>query len=46
MAAAAEPLLITVEEYRQLPTAEDIIQELHWGMVVTLTRPKMKHAKL
>jgi Uma2 family endonuclease len=46
MAAAAEPLLITVAEYRQLPPAEDIIQELHWGMVVTLTRPKMKHAKL
>jgi len=46
MAAAAEPLLMTVDEYRQLPGREDVIQELHWGMVVTLSRPKMKHAKL
>ena len=46
MAAAAEPLLMTVEQYRQLPDREDVIQELHWGMVVTLSRPKMKHAKL
>ncbi|MGA2737738.1 MAG: Uma2 family endonuclease [Bryobacteraceae bacterium] len=46
MAAAAEPLLITVERYRQLPDREDVIQELHWGLVVTLSRPKMKHAKL
>jgi Uma2 family endonuclease len=46
MAAEAEPLLMTVEQYRQLPDTEDVIQELHWGMVVTLTRPKMRHAKL
>src|ERR1019366_678110 len=46
MAAATEPLLMTVEQYRQLPDREDVIQELHWGMVVTLSRPKMKHAKL
>ena len=46
MAAAAEPALITVEQYRQLPDREDVIQELHWGMVGTLTRPKMRHAKL
>ena len=46
MAAAAEFLLMTVDEYRQLPDREDVIQELHWGMVVTLSRPKMKHAKL
>jgi Uma2 family endonuclease len=46
MAAAAEPLLMTVDEYRQLPDREDVIQELHWGMVVTLSRPKMKHTKL
>jgi Uma2 family endonuclease len=38
--------LITVAEYRQLPAPENVVQELHWGMVVTLTRPKMKHAKL
>jgi Uma2 family endonuclease len=46
MAAAAEPLLMTVDEYRGLPDREDVIQELHWGMVVTLSRPKMRHAKL
>ena len=37
---------MTVDEYRQLPDREDVIQELHWGMVVTLSRPKMKLAKL
>jgi Uma2 family endonuclease len=46
MAAAAEPLLMTVAEYRELPAREDVIQELHWGQIVTLTRPTMKHAKL
>ena len=46
MAAAPELLLMTVEQYRQLPPREDVIQELHWGQVVTLTRPRMKHAKL
>ena len=37
---------MTVEQYRQLPGRDDTIQELHWGMVVSLTRPKMRHAKL
>ncbi len=46
MATAAEPILMTVERYRQLPERDDAIQELHWGMVVRLTRPKMRHAKL
>ena len=46
MAAAAEPLLMTVEQYRELPRREDLIQELHWGQVVSLTRPKIRHAKL
>jgi Uma2 family endonuclease len=46
MATVAKPLLITVDEYRQLPEREDIIQELHWGRVVNLTRPKLKHTKL
>jgi Uma2 family endonuclease len=46
MATAAEPLLMTVAQYRRLPERADAIQELHWGMVVTLTRPKMGHAKL
>jgi Uma2 family endonuclease len=46
MAAAAEPLLMTVEQYRRLPHHEGFIQELHWGQVVRLTRPKMRHTKL
>ena len=46
MAAVAEPLLMTVEEYRELPARDDVVQELQWGQVVTLTRPKMRHTKL
>lgn len=46
MAAVAEPLLMTVEQYRELPQREDVVQELHWGQVITLTRPKMGHSKL
>src|SRR5690349_5407222 len=46
MAAAPEPLLMTVEEFSRLPEREDVIQELHWGTVVTLTRPKMRHTRL
>jgi len=46
MAAIAEPLLMTVEEYRELPQRSDVVQELQWGQVVTLTRPKMRHTKL
>jgi Uma2 family endonuclease len=42
----AELLLMTVNEYRHLPEREDVVQELHWGQVVTLTRPKMKHTRL
>ena len=38
--------LMTVAQYRQLPDRQDVIQELHWGMVVNLTRPEMRHAKL
>ena len=37
---------MTVAQYRQLPNRDDAIQELHWGQVVTLTRPKMRHAKI
>jgi hypothetical protein len=33
--------LVTVEEYRQLPDREDVIEELHFGMIVTLPWPKM-----
>jgi len=46
MAAVAEPLLMTVAQYRQLSNRDDVIQELHWGQVVILTRPKMRHAKI
>lgn len=46
MAAAAEPILTTVEQYCELPERNDAVQELHWGQVVTLTRPKMGHTKL
>ena len=46
MATAARPLLMTVEEYRQLPDRPDVIQELHWGQVVTLSRPKPPHLNL
>ena len=46
MATASEPLLLTVEQYRRLPDRDDVIQELHWGQVVNLTRPKMRHSRL
>lgn len=46
MAAAAEPFLLTVEQYRQLQRREDVVQELHWGLVVALTFPKKKHTKM
>jgi Uma2 family endonuclease len=41
-----ELLLMTVDEYCELPEREDVRQELHWGQVVHLTRPKMKHTRL
>lgn len=37
---------MTVEHYRELPEREDVILELHNGQLVTLTRPKMPHARL
>jgi Uma2 family endonuclease len=46
LSVAADLLLMTVDEYRQLPTRDDVIQELHWGRVITLTRPKMRHSKV
>lgn len=46
MAALPEPLFMTVEEYRQLPDQPDVVQELHWGQLVTVTFPNMKHTKL
>jgi hypothetical protein len=35
-----------VGQYRELPQRDDVIQELHWGQLVTLTRQKMRHTKL
>jgi Amidohydrolase family len=46
MATAAKPLLMTVDEYRQLPDRPGVVQELHWGQVVTLSHPKPRHVKL
>lgn len=46
MASAANLSLMTVEEYRELPDRHDVIQELHFGQVVTLSFPKMGHSKL
>ena len=46
MATAAQPLLTTVEQYRRLPERDDAVQELHWGQVITVTRPKARHVKL
>ena len=46
MAAAAEPLLMTVEQYRQLPERTDVIRELHWGQVITVTFPRMSYTKV
>lgn len=46
MATVAEPLLMTVERYRQLPDRDDVLQELHSGQLITLTRPKARHVKL
>lgn len=36
---------MTVEQYRELPEREDVIQELHWGRVVEFCRPKVGHVK-
>lgn len=46
MAAVAEPLLMTVEQYRRLPEQPGVIQESHLGQVVRLAPPKMGHTKL
>jgi Uma2 family endonuclease len=46
MAAFPEPVLMTVEEFDQLPDREDVKLELHWGSLVELSRPKPWHIKL
>ncbi len=46
MAALGEPLLMTVEQFQSLPERSDALEELHWGCLVTLSRPKPWHIKL
>lgn len=46
MTSAAELSLMTVDEYRELPDRSDVIQELHFGQLVTLTFPKKGHSEL
>jgi Uma2 family endonuclease len=46
MAALGEPLLMTVEQFQALPERQDVLEELHWGCPVTLSRPKPWHIKL
>jgi Uma2 family endonuclease len=46
MAAYPEPLLMTVEEFDNLPGRDDVILELHWGRLVELSKPKPWHIKL
>ena len=46
MAALGEPLLMMVEEFDLLPERQDVLQELHWGCLVNLSRPKGWHTKL
>jgi len=46
MAARVESLLMTVEQFDALPERQDVFEELHWGLLVTLPRPKAWHVKL
>jgi Uma2 family endonuclease len=46
MAAHADPLLMTVEQFDDLPERQDVLEELHWGLLVALPRPKVRHVKL
>ena len=46
MAALGEPLLMTVAQFQELPERGDVLEELHWGHLVTLSRPRPWHVKL
>ncbi len=46
MAARVDSLLMTVEQFDALPERQDALEELHWGLLVTLPRPKAWHVKL
>ena len=46
VAALGEPVLMTVEQFHALPERGDVLEELQWGHVTTLSRPKPWHVKL
>jgi Uma2 family endonuclease len=46
MAAAPEPLLMTVAQFRSRPENGAVFEELHWGELVSMSRPKPWHVKL
>jgi Uma2 family endonuclease len=46
MAALSEPSLMTVEQFQGLPERGDVLEELRWGILVTLSRPRPWHVKL
>ena len=46
VAALGEPLLMTVEQFHALPEQNTVLEELHFGHLVTLSRPKPWHIKL
>jgi Uma2 family endonuclease len=46
VAALGEPLLMTVEQFHSRPECDGMLEELHWGQLVTLSRPKPWHIKL
>ncbi len=46
MAALGEPVLMTVEQFHSLPERGDVLEELQWGNLITLSRPKPWHIKL
>ena len=43
---AALPDLITVAQFRQLPEGGEFAYELHYGVLVAVTRPKARHLEL
>ncbi|MFZ0593913.1 MAG: Uma2 family endonuclease [Bryobacteraceae bacterium] len=46
VAALNEPLLMTVEQFYSRPERASVVEELHWGQLVILSRPKPWHIKL
>jgi Uma2 family endonuclease len=38
--------MMTVEQFDMLPERQDVLEELHWGHLVTMSRPKAWHVKL